>query len=134
MAREKISKRAFDKRVRRRLAKGKSGNQIIRELRDAGIQVNEGRVRQLRSNQPTYVTDRDITRRYLYHGEITVTFDDGSTQTFPANFGADTFISPARQRAELRRIAEQITQTYSLQYSLETDDIDIDIGGVETNG
>ena len=134
MARERISKRAFDKRVRRRLAKGKSGNQIIRELRDAGIQVNEGRVRQLRNNQPTYVTDRDITRRYLYHGKITITFDDGSSQTFPANFGADRFIAPARQRAELRRIAEQIVQTYAMQYDLQTDDIDVELGGVETNG
>ena len=134
MAREKISKRAFDKRVRRRLAKGKSGNQIIRELRDAGIQVNEGRVRQLRSNQPTYVSDRDLTRRYLYHGEITITFDDGSSQIFPANFGADRFIAPARQRAEFNRIAEQIVQTYAMQYSLQTDDIDVDLGGVETNG
>ena len=134
MARERISKRAFDKRVRRRLAKGKSGNQIIRELRDAGIQVNEGRVRQLRSNQPTYVSDRDLTRRYLYHGEITITFDDGSSQIFPANFGADRFIAPARQRAEFNRIAEQIVQTYAMQYSLQTDDIDVDLGGVETNG
>ena len=134
MARERISKRAFDKRVRRRLAKGKSGNQIIRELRDAGIQVNEGRVRQLRNNQPTYVTDRDITRRYLYHGKITITFDDGSSQTFPANFGADRFIAPARQRAEFNRIAEQIANTYSIQYSLQLEDVEIDLSGVETNG
>ena len=114
MARKRISKGAFDKRVRRRLAKGASGNAIIRELRASGIQVNENRVRELRRNQPVYISDRDITRRYLYHGEARIEFDNGDVQTFQMNFGSDRFVQPAVQRREFQRIADQIVETYTL--------------------